>query len=171
MTGHVEAVTHVAAAPTEVFERLDDQTRVAEHMGRSSMMMGGGRMTYDFDAAQGKAVGAHIKMGGRAFGVTILVDEVVTERDPPWRKTWRTVGAPRLIVIGAYEMGFELRAADSGSDLRVWIDYEPPSSGPARWLAALPAALYARWCVQQMFSDAMRHFSAPALSPTPSTSM
>jgi hypothetical protein len=35
-------------------------------------------------------------MSGTAFSVTLFVDDVVTTRDPPWRKAWRTVGAPQL---------------------------------------------------------------------------
>jgi hypothetical protein len=164
-TGHAEAAAHVAAQPQVLFDRLDDQTKLGEHMGRSSMMMGGGRMTYEFDEAHGKAVGAHIKFGGDAFGISIFVDEVVTERVPPFRKVWRTVGMPRLIVIGNYKMGFDLAPSNGGTDLSVWIDYELPSGGVGRWLGALPAKFYARWCVRKMANDAKRHFSEPIAGP------
>ena len=160
-TKHMQSRARVAALPPAVFEHLDDQTRLAEHMGRSSMMMGGGRMTYEFDEAGGRAVGAHIKMGGDAFGISIFVDEVVTERDPPRRKVWRTVGVPRLIIIGPYEMGFELKPAEGETELRVWIDYDLPSAGVGRWLGAATGKFYARWCVQAMVADAVRHFSPP----------
>jgi hypothetical protein len=123
-------VARGAGSRREVFARLDDQ-----------------------------AVGSHIKMGGQAFGLAILVDEVVVERHPPSRKVWRTTGTTRLVVIGDYEMGFEVSPASQGPDLRVWIDYDPPL-GPARWPSGL-GALYARWCVRQMVGDAVRHF-APA---------
>ncbi|MFN9848322.1 MAG: hypothetical protein ACK56C_08120 [Alphaproteobacteria bacterium] len=55
-------------------------------MTKSSAIMVGGRMTYDFDAEGGQAVGSHMRMGGSAFGLRILVDEVVTVREPPRRK-------------------------------------------------------------------------------------
>src|SRR3990167_6963246 len=84
-------------------------------MGGPSAMMGGGRMTYAFDAQRGQAVGSHIRMGGEAFGLRLFVDEVVTVRDPPRRKVWRTTGEPRLIIIGAYEMGFEIAEEDPRS--------------------------------------------------------
>lgn len=142
-----------------MFARLDDQTRLAEHMGRPSAMMGGGRMTYEFDALRGQAVGSRIRMGGEAFGLRLMVDEVVTLRDPPRRKVWRTTGEPRLIIMGAYEMGFEIEEERTGSRLRVWIDYALPDSGWAKRAPAL-AALYARWCVRRMVSDAVQHFSS-----------
>ena len=126
-------------------------------------------MTYDFDEARGQAVGSHIKMGGEAFGISIFVDEVVTERVPPKRKVWRTVGTPRLFVIAWYEMGFELKPADGGAELRVWIDYELPSTGVGRWLGSFPGRFYARWCVQQMVSDAVRHFSSPVATSASTT--
>jgi hypothetical protein len=89
------------------------------------------------------------------------VDEVVAERIPPKRKVWRTVGSPRLLIIGWYEMGFELKPRTSGTELCVWIDYELPSRGVGRSLGRLFSTFYARWCVQQMVSDAVRHFLPP----------
>jgi hypothetical protein len=72
-------------------------------------MMGGGRMTYEFDEGRGQAIGSNIKRGGSAFGLDLSIDEVIIERDPPRRKVWRTVGHPRLLVVGAYEMGSSSR--------------------------------------------------------------
>jgi len=97
-------------------------------------------------------------MSGAAFGLDLNLDEVVTERDPPRRKVWRTVGAPQLIVIGSYAIGFDIAAEAGGSRLMVWIDYELPSRGPGRWLPAL-AAFYGRWCVEQMVKDAVTHLA------------
>lgn len=157
MKRHMEATARLAAEPHKVFAHLDDQTRLAEHMSKPSLMMGGGKMTYEFDKQKGQSVGSHIRMGGNAFGLQLSLDEVVTERIPPQRKVWQTVGTPRLVIIGSYEMGFELSATDEGSALRVWIDYELPPRGPGRFVPALGDA-YARWCVQQMASDAVRAF-------------
>jgi hypothetical protein len=164
MTGHAEASALLAATPSAIFARLDDQTRLGEHMGRSSAMMGGGRMTYDFDAAKGQAVGSHIRMGGEAFGLKLSLDEVVTEREPPRRKVWETVGQPNLIVVGPYAMGFELEPNADASRLRVWIDYAPPPKGVGR-LAPWLGAFYARWCVEQMVEDAVRTFGGARLRP------
>lgn len=159
MTRHRQATVQVAASPDRLFAHLDDQTRLAAHMARPSMMMGGGRMTYEFDEKRGQAVGSHIRMGGRAFGLELFVDEVVTERAPPRRKVWRTVGRPRLIIIGDYEMGYETRPISDGADLRVWIDYELAPAGLGRRVPALADA-YARWCVERMAGDARRTFGA-----------
>ncbi len=153
-----EAGGFVPAPLPEVFDRLDEPTRLAAHMERSSMMMGGGRMTYEFDGGKGRVVGSHIQMGGEAFGLSLFVDEVVTERDPPRRKVWRTTGEPRLVIIGAYEMGFELTPERDGTRLQVWIDYDLPRRGWGRRAPAL-AAFYARWCVRRMVTDAVEHFA------------
>ena len=160
MKRHMEASAHLAAEPHKVFALLDDQTRLAEHMGNPSLMMGGGKMTYALDEQNGQAVGSHIRMGGSAFGLQLSLNEVVTERIPPRRKVWQTVGTPKLVVIGSYEMGFELSAFGEGSALRVWIDYDLPS-GFGRFVPALGDA-YARWCVKQMASDAVRAFGSIA---------
>ena len=41
-------------------------------------------------------------------GGTRSVEEIVTARQPPLRKVWRTIGVPRLLVIGEYRMGIEI---------------------------------------------------------------
>src|SRR5215468_10521052 len=128
-TFHREASATVAAAPAQVFAHLDDQTRLAAHMSRPSLMMGGGRMSYEFDAARGQAVGSHIRMSGTAFGISLSLEEVVTERVPPRRKAWRTLGEPRLLVVGRYEMGFDLRPAADRTQLTAWIAYRLPQRG------------------------------------------
>jgi hypothetical protein len=157
-----EASAQAYATPEQVFARLDDQTRLAEHMGRPSAMMGGGRMTYEFDAGRGMAIGSHIRMGGSAFGLRMFVDEVVTVREPPLHKAWRTVGAPKLLIIGAYDMGFELTSTPTGASVRVWITYELPSSVVGRLLGWIFAGVYARWCVNRMAGDAARAFPPPS---------
>lgn len=160
MARSLETVVQIEAKPEAVFARLDDHTRLATHMERPSAMMGGGQMTYAFDAAGGKAVGSHIVMGGSAFGLSLYVDEVVTQREQPRRKAWKTVGQTRLIVMDAYEMGFEIEPVGSGSRLRLWIAYELPSKGLGRWLGPFLAPMFARWCVGRMAGDAARHFSS-----------
>ena len=157
MTRHKEATAQVRAAPATVFARLDDQARLGGHMEKPSLMMGGGRMTYAFDAQKGRAVGSHIRMGGSAFGLKLSLDEVVIERTPPRRKVWRTEGQPRLVIIGAYEMGFELNPVAGGAAIKVWIDYDPAPKGIGRLLPGVGDG-YAQWCVDQMVADAVSAF-------------
>ena len=59
--------------------------------------MMGSRMTYEFDAARGRAVGSTIKMGGNFLCLALAVEEVVTHRDPPHCKAWETRGRPHLL--------------------------------------------------------------------------
>lgn len=162
-----ERTVRVPAAPDQVFARLDDQTRLAAHMEKPSAMMGGGRMSYEFDAARGQAIGSHIRMGGSAFGIRVFVDEAITERAPPNHKAWRTEGAVRLLVMSGYAMGFDLAPTSEGAELKVWIDYDP-LRGPVGWLARPLAALYARWCVDRMADDAVQHFADRATARGPS---
>ena len=75
-TRHLQASAKIAASAEQVFARLDDQTRLAEHMGQPSIMMGGARMTYQFDDGKGQIVGSHIRMGGAAFGLKLDLDEM-----------------------------------------------------------------------------------------------
>ena len=155
---HHERDQFVAAAPEEVFAFVDDHARFSAHMSESSWMMGGGRMSVELDEARGQAEGSHIRLSGRVFGVRLYLDEVVTRRNPPTDKVWATVGAPRLLVIGEYEMGVRITPEDGGSHVRVFIDYEPPKGWASYWLGRLVGGFYARWCVDQMLVGMARAF-------------
>jgi hypothetical protein len=155
-----QAVADLRVSAQSLFDHLDDQARLGAHMGERSMMMMGGRMTYELDAAQSRAVGSLIKMGGSFLGIPLSVEEVVVVREPPHRKAWETRGQPRILIIGSYRMGFEITPSVGGAThLRVFIDYELPTSVFGRVAGSLFAPMYARWCVQRMATDAVRHFS------------
>lgn len=96
----------------QLFSRLDDHRRLAAHMARSFSMMAGGAMHFTIDDWRGMEVGSRIVMSGRVAGLALLVEEVVTERNPPYLKVWETRGHPRLLVIGDYRLDFWYR--------RVW---------------------------------------------------
>jgi len=97
-------------------------------MGKPSMMMMGSRMSTDVDAAGGRAVGSRIRMHGRVLGLAISLEEVVVARQPPLRKSWETVGEPRLLIIARYRMGFEIAPKGTSSRLRVFIEFALPTT-------------------------------------------
>ena len=98
-------------------------------------------------------------MNGRMLRMPVSLEEVVIEREPPFRKAWQTVDA-KLLVIGQYRLGFALSPSGDRSLLRVFIDYELPEQAPARWLGKLFGKTYARWCTERMANDAAGHFSS-----------
>lgn len=155
---HEESTVTVPAPAGRVFAHLDDHARLAGHMNQRSWRMGWGKLETVMDDAHGRAVGSRIAMHGRVFGIRVDLDEVVTRREPPLAKTWETVGEPRLIVIGAYQMGFRIQSQGETSRLVVWIDYDWPSRGLSRLLGRAFGAAYARWCTRQMTRDAVRAF-------------
>jgi hypothetical protein len=139
-----EREAFVTAAPEMLFAHLDEHDRLSSHMSNSSWMMGGGRMRTEVDAAGGKAVGSHIRLSGRVLGVPLAVDEVVTERIAPTVKVWETIGAPQLLVIGAYRMGFRIAPQDGGSRLQIFIEYSFPHPKISRLLIKMFGGFYAR---------------------------
>ena len=144
----------IGAAAATVFDYLDDPARFGEHMGRGNWRTAGMRMRYVLDATRGQAVGSLIRMEGLMYGLKLRVDQVVEVRDPPRRKVWTTLPGARLLVISSYRMGFETeRLAATQCRLQVFIDYEPARP----WLRSI-AAMYARWCVAQVLSDAIGRF-------------
>lgn len=89
MKSRRESSAAVAASPEMLFDWLDDPARLGANMSGSSVMMGGGGMSYERDNGQGRALGSRLKMNGQAFGIDLFVEEVITQRNPPTRKAWR----------------------------------------------------------------------------------
>ena len=166
---HAESHNQLQGPVERIFAHLDDHARLAAHMNKRSWRMGWSRMKLHVDQAAGRAVGSQMRLEGRVFGVPLSLVEVVTERMPPTRKVWATVGTPRLLVIGPYRMGFTLVSA--GNEVRggssdevtvsVFIDYALPDRGLSWLLGRIFGHKYARWCTVRMVTDAHAAF-APA---------
>ncbi len=154
---HYEESVLIPASPRDLFSYIDDHKSFSSHMGKSSWMMGGGKMEVSVDEGGGQKVGSHIRLNGTAFGIKLFLNEVVTHYEPPLLKTWETVGTPKLLVVGSYRMGTEIKPKDTRSLLRVYIDYDLPITNA--WLGQLFSSFYAKWCVQQMLKGASVHFA------------
>jgi len=161
---HHRSEVAVEADAQRLFAHLDDHRRLAGHMEKPSLMMAGAKMRVEMDALQAQAVGSLIRITGRVLGVNLAVEEVVTERVPPSRKTWETRGEPRLLVIGSYRMGFIISAEGDRARLVVFIDYQLPPRGFAHALARLFGGAYAAWCTRRMATDAVAAFAGVAAS-------
>lgn len=112
------------------------------------------------DEGRGQSIGSHVRMKGKMMGVELLLDEVITERQPPYHKTWETVGPQRLLVIDSYRLGFDIAEQSKSSELRVFIDYNLPATAFLRWLGFVLGKFYAKWCVHRMIDDASKHFAS-----------
>lgn len=152
-----ETSVDVNTSPAVLFAEMDDHERLAAHMMKSSAMMAGNAMRVELDETKGRSIGSKIRMSGDVLGFALELEEVVTERVPPKRKVWETVGEPRLLVVGNYRMGFEIGKRDGTSRLTVFIEYDDP---PAPWGLAgrLLGPIYARWCTESMAQGAKRWF-------------
>lgn len=152
---HHRSEVDVDADAHSLFAHLDDPRRLAAHMEKSSLMMAGATMRIEMDALHGQAVGSLIRVAGSVLGLKLVVEEVVTERVPPLRKIWETRGAPRLLVIGSYRMGFTISPQEDRSRLVVFIDYQLPARGFAHGLGLLFGRAYAAWCTRRMATDSV----------------
>ena len=161
---HHRSEVDVDADARSLFAHLDDHRRLAGHMEKPSLMMAGATMRVETDALRGQAVGSLIRITGRVLGVNLMVEEVVTERVPPLRKTWETRGEPRLLVIGPYRMGFTISPQGGHSRLVVFIDYRLPPRGFTHVLGLLFGRAYAAWCTRRMATDAAMAIARVAAS-------
>jgi len=155
---HDEASALVHAPVDRVFGYLDDPRSLSAHMGESSMMMMGSRMAMELDDKGGRAIGSKIRLYGRMIGIPLSLEEVITERQPPWKKVWETIGTPNLMVIAQYRMGFQLTPEGGASLVRVFIQYSLPATPPRSGLGYALGGVYARWCTKRMANDTARHF-------------
>src|SRR5205085_2984734 len=89
---HHESSGEVAAGADALFAYLDDPRHLVEHMETSSTMMAGSAMRVDVDAQGGRSIGSQIRMSGRMCGLTLSLEEAITEREPPRHKAWQTFG-------------------------------------------------------------------------------
>jgi len=156
---HNESAALAHAPVDRVFAYLDDPKSLAAHMGESSLMMMGSRMSIDVDADGGRVIGSKIRMQGSMMGIPLSMEEVITERQAPYKKVWETIGTPKLLVMAHYRMGFELTPKGDSSLLRIFVDYSLPATTPGYWLGCLLGGVYARWCVRQIADDAVKHFN------------
>ena len=157
---HDEIAASVHAPVESVFTYFDEPKTLATHMSKSSMMMPGLHMTIDADADGGRSVGSRIRMKGRMMGISLSLEEVVTQRHAPYQKMWETVGTPDLKVMAQYRMGFDLMPMGDLTNVRVYIDYCLPEIGPRSWLGRMFGGMYAHWCTKRMIDDAVKHFSS-----------
>ena len=121
-----EAVADIDAPVETVFDFLNDQSNLSSHMGERSWMMMGSTMDIYMDEQRTLSIGSRFGFTGRLLGVPLRVDEIVTGREPPTRKTWETTAEPTLWVTGRYEMGLELTDRGGLARLRVLIRYDLP---------------------------------------------
>ena len=161
---HYEENVRLPVGADEIFSYADDFSKLSSHMNKSSSMMMGGSMQTSADQARGQAIGSHVSMKARMMGIELFLEELVTERKPPHYKAWETIGRPRLLVIDSYRLGFEITEQGKSSKLRIFIDYNLPTTTSLRWLGRMFGKLYAKWCVQQMVDDARKYFMPPRTS-------
>ena len=166
---HEASSALVSARADRVFAYLDDPKALAAHMGESSLMMMGSRLSINVDADGGRVVGSQVRMQGRMMGIPLSLEEVITERQVPNRKVWETIGTPKLLIMAHYRMGFDLTPTGDASMVRVFIDYRLPTTAPGSWLGYLLGGVYARWCTKQMVNDVATHFNNESKVVNPET--
>lgn len=152
-----------------VFAHLDHFPNLARHMAHGSSMRMGGGMTLHEQTPGVRGVGATYRYTGRAFGMAIDFQQRVAEWAEDQRKVWRTLEGGRIILLGRYEMGFELEPGHAATRVRAWITYDLPRDLRGRVLGALFARSYARWCVRSILDGAKAALEArPEARPAPS---
>lgn len=155
---HYEAQRAVNAPPDLVFEYLDDFEQLGAHMKRSSWMMAGAKMNYEFDEGKGQRLGSHVRLLGSFLGLELTIDEQVIDRVPERSKAWQTVGNPHVFILAEYRMGFSLQQLPRGCRVTAFIDYRLPARGFQRLLGRMAGGIYARWCVNNVIEQAAAHF-------------
>lgn len=155
----------IEASADDVFAYVDDMENVGWHMtDRSSMAMMGSRLTLELLSPHRTGVGAVYRYSGRILGFILDFSQTVTKYVPGREKVWRTIGEPRLLILGSYEMRLVVEPrSPASSRLTISIVYELSRAWGWWLVAVVVAGWYSRWCLRQMCRDARRGAVASAL--------
>lgn len=156
----------IPAPAEDVFDYVDDHSNFYSHVIKFSHMVGG-RMDLKFDDGGGKTLGSHIRLSGKVLGKSLSLEEVITKREPPHIKTWETVGTPKFLIVGQYQMDVHIEPQGSGSLLRISLDYDtPPKSG---WLRRILSRVYGKLCAKEMVKVTRDYFTQTKKHRYPNT--
>lgn len=151
---HYEQSIDIKANPNEVFAFMDDIHNTGWHMEKSSMPMMGSRMEVEVLSKNSNGLGATYRWTGRVLGLPLDFSETVVTWLKGKERVWRTIGEPKIIIMGHYEMSFKLRPVLEGTNLTVSIDYELPKAPFWKFVGWLLAGWYSKWCLNNMCKDA-----------------
>lgn len=160
MTRSLRETVEIHAPPEAVFAHVDDLRNVGWHMRERAMALMGSRLDLEQLSDNATGIGARYRWHGRIAGLTVDLTEVVTEWVPNRRKTWETIGNPRIVLMSHYRMRLTVSPLDHGTLLAFDIQYDPPRSFWGRMLGWLLADWYSRWCFRRMCRDAKKALEA-----------
>lgn len=165
-TIHLSQSIMIHATPEKVFAYMDDIHNTGWHMEKTSMPLMGGKMSVEILSKQRSGLGSTFRWTGRVLGLTIDFTETVVRWVANEERVWRTVGDPRILIIGNYEMRFFTKQVLQGTQLTVEIDYELPKPLFWNFMGRLLASSYSRWCLTNMCNDAraaLEHDASPTI--------
>ena len=151
---HLDENVWIDAPPAAVFAWIDDPRNTGWHMSRPSMAMLGSVLQTEQISPNATGLGATYRSHGRVMGLPLDFTGVVSRWVPQEEKIWRSIGEPRLIVIGAFEMRLTITPESGGSRLTAGIEYTLPKSWAGRLLGRVLARPYSRWCLRRICRDA-----------------
>jgi hypothetical protein len=153
-TYHLSQSVQIAASPAAVFDHVDDIHNTGWHMEKSSMPLMGSKMTVEVLSKNHSGLGATYRWTGKVLGMTLDFTETIVKWVKNKERVWRTIGEPKIIIMGNYEMAFFIEPVEGGSELTFEIRYELPKPFFGKLLGVLLANWYSKWCLNNMCRDA-----------------
>lgn len=144
----------IHAPVSAVFSHVDDIRNTGWHMTESSMPLMGSKLNLEIISKKPTGLGATYRWYGKVMGLTMDFTETVTQWERNRARVWKTIGKPRIIIMGNYEMWFNLKPVGDKTRLTFGIAYDLPRSFFWKIVGLLLAAPYSRWCLRNMCRDA-----------------
>ena len=144
------------SCPETVFDHLDDLGITGMHMTKSSMMMMGSRLNFEYLSQNRKGPGTKYRWTGRMLGLTMDFTVEVTKWDRGKEKTWETIGPAKMIIYSWFRMHLAVAPCGKKTLAELSITYERPKELINRILSFFFADLYCRWCLKNMLNDSNR---------------
>jgi hypothetical protein len=156
----ITETVEIAARPEAVFSYADDIRNIGWHMTESSMPLMGSKLNVQIVSKNPTGLGASYRWYGKVMGLTIDFTETVTKWVRNKERVWSTIGEPQIIIIGNYEMWFNLEPAGAKTRLTFGIRYDLPRPLFWRLVGFLLGGPYSRWCLKNMCGDAKKALEA-----------
>src|SRR5689334_281254 len=138
----------IHSAPEKVFIYMDNLGNTGMHMMESSAMMMGSKLQLEQLSKNRTGLDSKFRWYGKMMGLKMDFTVVVTKWIKSREKVWETVGKPKMIILGWYQMHLLLSSLGGGTLAELSISYTYPQHVFGKILAFFFSRWYGNWCLK-----------------------
>ena len=140
----------------KVFACMDDIADTGMHMTKSSIPMMGSKLELKQLSENATGLNSKFRWFGKMMGFTMDFTVVVTKWIKDKEKVWETIGKPKMIILGWYQMRLLVSAEAQNIKAVLSITYTKPKNIFFKFIAFFLAPLYSNWCLNNILQDSKK---------------